>query len=73
MWLIIRGILSLKGGTMLLADKIDSIVIVRGDHGPTATMRFKDPKYDRIIHSTSYFMLHRYIFNYIKNGSVRYN
>lgn len=57
---------------MLLADKIDSIVIVRGEHGPTATLRFKDPRLDRMFHSNSYYMLHRYIYNYINTGQARY-
>lgn len=34
-------------------EALESVVIVRNEHGATATLRFKNPKLDRILSSSS--------------------
>ncbi len=58
-------------GLKQMKNKIESVVIVKGEHGSVATIRFKDGKDDKIISATSkptlYVLIEQHV-NGILNG-----
>lgn len=49
-----------------MANQVESVVIVTNRYGSIATMRFSDPKTDRIISSSNKPILYTQIEKYVK-------
>lgn len=54
----------------MLNKLVESVVIVQCQGGYTATLRFSDKRYDRIVSSTSKYALYSIIEFYVRNGRL---
>lgn len=61
----------------MIGEQLVSAVIVKGEHGFTATLRFQNSQFDKIFASNSRYTMYRAIENYLMrgegNGADSYN